>query len=110
VRNARLHSVAALLLMVAVLFVPLRSLAALGRTVGTATPPNQLTIRSANRLRSPGVLAPRLFSSERAVGTGKKHLRLETSGRFFDIAARTNPGHPPLALPNGHLAVFPLRC
>jgi hypothetical protein len=110
VRNGRLNVVAKLLLLAAVLVVPFRGLAVLGRLPGSVTSLGHLSVRSANRLRSAGLLIPRFLACESAVGTGRPR---KPSGRHWDLAA--DAGSPPLcaatATPAGmKLAAFPLRC
>jgi hypothetical protein len=110
VRQARLNVVATFLLLAAVLVVPFRGLAVLGRLPGSATSLGHLSVRSANRLRSAGVVVARILACQSAFGTGRPK---KPSGPHWDVAA--DAGQSPLsasaAAPAGTvLTAFPLRC
>jgi hypothetical protein len=103
--------VVALLLAVAVLVLPLWGLAALGRTASQGSPLNHLAFRSAKRLRSPGMLAPRLTTSEYGVDGGRKR----SAASIADCQPHTPISSFPqsllvASLLGRQLAAFPLRC
>ncbi len=110
-RSHRITSLVVLFLAGAVLVLPFRGLAVLARSNGSEFPLKRLAVRSANRLRSTGVLAPRLPRSESALDGGRKRTFAPVHSSWPLPSPSPSPGSLDVPDDTGtRLTVFPLRC
>lgn len=109
-QDVRLRAIAALFLIGAIFVLPIRGLSTLRQIPSSASPLNQLSIRSATRLRAPGLVTPRLRASERVQASGRKAKRSPLPQSLVLAPAQPAPPRSASAGPEAKLALFPLRC